>query len=95
MRSEGRVEKRVTVKIMARLGPEQNSFLAEDTMIVNVSPRGACVLTSQRWRLGEELNLASGGFRRQARVVYCRPLANGKFCTGLEFAAAACGSALL
>jgi PilZ domain len=91
MRSEGRIEKRIAVKIPARLVPGENRFLAETTTIVNVSPRGACVLTSRRWRLGEQLDLrsASGEFRRQARVVYCHPLANGQFCTGLEFGATA------
>lgn len=91
MKSEGRIEKRVAVKIPARLVPGENGFLAETTTIVNVSTRGACVVTARRWRLGEELDLASasGEFRRQARVVYCHPLANGKFCTGLEFGAAA------
>jgi PilZ domain len=91
MRSEGRIEKRVAVKMPARLVPRENSFLTETTTIVNVSPRGACVLTTRRWPLGEQLNLASasGEFWRQARVVYCRPLPNGQFCTGLEFGASA------
>jgi len=91
MRSEGRIEKRVAVKIPARLVPGENGFLAETTTIVNVSARGACVLTGRRWRLGEQLDLRSfsGEFRRQATVVYCRPLPNGQFCTGLEFGASA------
>jgi PilZ domain len=91
MRSEGRIEKRAAVKIPARLVPGGSSFLAEAGTVVNVSPRGACVLTSRRWRLGEHLDLttASGGFRRQATVVYCRPLMNGQFRVGLEFGATA------
>lgn len=91
MQSEGRIEKRVAVEITARLVAGENSFLAEATTIVNVSARGACVLTSRRWPLGKQLDLtsASGEFRRQARVVYCHPVANGHFCTGLEFGARA------
>jgi hypothetical protein len=91
MRSEGRIEKRVVVKMSARLVPAENSFVTEATTIVNVSPRGACVLTNRRWRLGEQLNLAStsGEFWRAAKVVYCYPLTNGQFCTGLEFGASA------
>ena len=87
MRSEGRIEKRVAVRIPARLVPGENGLLAETTTIVNVSARGARVVTSRRWRLGEQLDLASlsGEFRRQARVVYCHPLAGGQFCVGLEF----------
>jgi hypothetical protein len=89
MRSEGRIEKRAAVQIPARLMPAENNSPTETTTIINVSALGACVLTSRRWRLGEQLNLfsASGEFRRQARVVYCHLLANGQFCTGLEFGA--------
>lgn len=89
MRSEGRIEKRVAVQIPARLVPDGDSLVAEATTIVNVSSRGACVLTNCRWRLGDRVDLrsASGESWRQARVVYCRPLANGRFCVGLEFGA--------
>jgi PilZ domain-containing protein len=91
MQSEGRIEKRAAVQIPARLMPAENNSRPETTTIINVSALGACVLTSRRWRPGEQLTLfsASGEFRRQATVVYCRPLTNGQFCAGLEFGVAA------
>jgi len=87
MRSEGRIEKRVAVKIPVHLVPEGNTFVAEPTTIINISRRGACVLAGRHWEPGEQLCLASSlrNFRREARVVYCHPRSNGQFCMGLEF----------
>lgn len=64
-------------------------FIAETTTTLNISRRGARVLTSQRWRPGDQLGLTSmsGEFTRQGRVIYCYPLTNGQFCVGLEFGA--------
>jgi hypothetical protein len=87
MGTDGRIEKRATVKVPVHIVPVENAFVAETTMTVNISRRGARIITSRRWLPGEELDLASssGEFQRQARVIYCYPLADQKFCVGLEF----------
>lgn len=59
----------------------------ENTLTENVSPHGARVITKRAWQPDEEsliIELTSE-FRLPARVVYCRPLPNGRFSVGLEF----------
>jgi hypothetical protein len=87
MQSDGRVEKRATVKVLVRIVPAENAFISETTTTVNLSRHGARVLTSRRWRPGKQLSLTflSGEVQRQGRVIYCRPLTDGQFCVGLEF----------
>jgi PilZ domain len=87
MQSDGRIESRAMVTIPVHLVPLENVFGAETTTLINISRRGARVITGRRWRQGEQLGLASmsGEFRRQATVVYCHPSTEGQFCVGLEF----------
>jgi PilZ domain len=90
MRSDGRIEKRATVKVPVRLVPVGNARIVEiveTTTTVNISRHGARLLTGRRWRPGEQLalTLPSGVFQRYGRVIYCRPLTDGQFCVGLEF----------
>ncbi len=89
MPSDGRIAKRANVKVPVRLAAVENAFIAETTTTLNISRRGARVLTSRRWRPGDQLGLTStsGEFRRQGKVIYCYPLTNGQFCVGLEFGA--------
>jgi hypothetical protein len=89
MRSDGRIEKRATVKVPVHIVPVENAFVAETTMTVNISRRGVRILSSRRWVPGEELDLtsSSGEFQRQAKVIYCYPLTDQRFCVGLEFEA--------
>jgi hypothetical protein len=85
----GRIEKRASTKVPVRIVPLEIDFIAETTTTLNISRRGARVLTSQRWHPGDRLGLTSmsGEFRRQGRVIYCYPLTNGQLCVGLEFRA--------
>jgi len=87
MQSDGRLEKRATVKIPVRLLPVEIALAPETATTVNISRFGARVFTKHRWRAGDLVDIASmsGEFRRQARVVYCHPLNDGQFCIGLEF----------
>jgi hypothetical protein len=87
MGSDGRIEKRATVKILVHIVPLESGFIAETTTTVNISRGGARILTSRRWRPGQKLVLTSlsGEFRRQGRVIHCNPLRDGQFCIGLEF----------
>ena len=87
MQSDGRIEKRAKVKVPVHIVPVENAFIAETTTTVNISRHGARLLTSRRWRPGEQLalTLLSGEFQRYGRVIYCCPLTDGQFCVGLEF----------
>jgi hypothetical protein len=89
MRAEGRARKRAAVQVPVRLVSAENVRIPESATTLNISRFGARVFTNRRWLAGEEVNIASisGEFRRQARVVYCHPLAGGHFCIGLEFGA--------
>jgi len=89
MVSDGRIEKRAAVKVPVHIVPTESAFTAETTTMVNISRRGARLLSSRRWHSGEQLRLTSmsGEFRREAKVIYCHPFAPGQFCVGLEFSA--------
>jgi hypothetical protein len=84
---EGRIEKRTSVALPVYLLPSEQLFLAEKAVTVNVSPRGARVVTQRRWQPEEQPWLASlfNEFRVQTRVIYCQPLTDGHFCVGLGF----------
>lgn len=88
-RSDGRLEKRATVKVPVRIVSVENAFTAETTTTLNISRRGARILATRRWQPEEEVDLTSlaGGFQRLGRVIYCHPLPDGQFCVGLEFGA--------
>jgi hypothetical protein len=74
-------------EVRVRLMLNEPSLLAEKVITVNVSPRGARLLTRCFWRVGELSWLASltSDLRQRARVVYCQPLPGKHFCVGLEF----------
>jgi hypothetical protein len=87
---DGRNEKRVTMAIPVCLVTAEKLLVADQAMTVNVSSRGARVVTRRRWQLEELPRLASssGELQTQAKVVYCEPLTNGHFCIGLQFLSA-------
>jgi hypothetical protein len=87
MRLEGRDEKRVTMAVPVCLVTAETLLVADQAMTVNVSPRGARVLTRRRWQPEEQTRLASssGELGMRAKIVYCEPLTNGDFCIGLQF----------
>ena len=59
----------------------------ESTFTENVSARGARVVSTRRWELGERLTFVSrtGEFRSSARVAYCHSLQSDGFAVGVEF----------
>jgi len=87
MHMDGRNEKRVTVTIPVCLVTAQKVLIADQAMTVNVSPRGARVITRRRWQPEEQPRLASssGELGMPAKIVYCEPLTNGGYCIGLQF----------
>jgi hypothetical protein len=82
---EGRIEKRVGMEIPVRLASERIGVV-EKVVTVNVSPRGARVITKRRWRTDDHVGIASlaGDRPVPARVVYCHSEGGDNFCVGLE-----------
>lgn len=89
MESDGRIDERAQVNMPVHILAGESGFFAQTAIIVNISRRGARILTHRRWRQGEQLGLTSlsGEFRLQGRVIYCYRLTEKQFCAGLEFAA--------
>jgi hypothetical protein len=85
MRLEGRSERRV-VKAVPIYLVTAAELVAEHAVAVNVSPHGARLRTKRKWKPGERPRVAmkSSELRVEAKVVYCEPLPDGGFCTGLE-----------
>lgn len=90
MRLDGRNEKRVAAAIPVCLVTADELLVGEQAITVNVSSRGARVITRRRWQPKEQPRLASasGEFRAHTKVVYCEPLPSGYFCIGLKFISA-------
>jgi hypothetical protein len=82
-----RVERRVPMEIPVLLDGHRQMPGTESTFTENVSARGARVVSTRRWELGERLTFASrtGEFRSSARVAYCEPLQSDGFAIGVEF----------
>ena len=86
MRISGRIEKRVAMAIPVCLADAEELQIANEAVTENVSRHGARVVSKRRWKAEEEpqLTVRSGEIRRQAKVVYCEPTADGRFCVGLK-----------
>ena len=82
-----RVERRIPMEIPVLLDGHRRMPGTESTFTENVSARGARVVSTRRWELGERLTFASrtGEFRSSARVAYCHPLQGDGFAIGVEF----------
>ena len=67
------------------------SLPAETTATENVSPRGARVVSKQRWQAGDRVLVKAlkGNLRWQAQVVYCEILPSNNFAIGLKLLTAA------
>jgi hypothetical protein len=81
-----RYEKRIPMAIAVHISGHRNTPGVETAFTENVSSRGARVMSTQRWRPNEMLEIASlpGDFRAKARVAYCQSQSEG-FVIGLEF----------
>lgn len=86
---DGRIEKREAMIVSVRLVTAKEPRFSEKTFTRNVSPHGARLVTNRQWELGEEplVTPLTGGFPQPAKVVYCKPRANGGFYVGLQFLA--------
>jgi hypothetical protein len=67
------------------------SLPAETTVAENVSPRGARVVSKQRWKEGDRVLVRAlkGDLRWRAQVVYCEILPSSTFAIGLKLLTAA------
>jgi len=83
-----RVERRVPMTIAVRL-EDVDLPQTETAFTTNVSPHGAQLLTSRKWRTDACVQLASmpGDFRARSRVAYCRSTVENRdvFVIGVEF----------
>jgi hypothetical protein len=82
-----RAERRIPMEIAVHLEGNRQLPGQEATFTENVSARGARVVSSRRWEMGDRLMFASrtGEFRSSARVAYCQPLQGEGFAIGVEF----------
>src|SRR5277367_3992736 len=82
-RRETRVPMEVGVQITGHLALPGT----ETTFTENVSARGARVLSTRRWKIDDQLTIATvtGSFRSIARVAYCEHIPQTGFAVGLEF----------
>ena len=90
----GRMERRVETTVSARLEIPGEQAVVEPVNIVNISLHGARVVTSRPCGVNERVIVTDlfGGFRVEARVVYCQSLAGGRCAIGLHFNESAGGS---
>lgn len=82
-----RREARVPIEVAVHIGGHPALPGVEATFTENVSPRGARVLSSRRWKINDRLTIATltGTFRSMARVAYCEVKPQAGFAIGLEF----------
>jgi len=82
-----RREKRVPMEVGVRISGNAAIPGTETTFTQNVSSRGACVLSSRRWQINDQVTIATmtGSFRSVARVAYCAITPDSHFAVGLEF----------
>src|SRR5437667_153425 len=85
-RSDGRSEGRIPKRLAAELSRPDESVPKEMTFTENVSPRGVCVTTLQRWQPGTRVlvTFLLDGIRSQGRIVYCQRVESGNFVLRLE-----------
>jgi len=82
-----RREARVPMEVGVHISGHPALPGTESTFTENVSARGARVLSTRRWKPGDQLTIATmtGSFRAMARVAYCQLVPKAGFAVGLEF----------
>jgi hypothetical protein len=82
-----RRESRIPMEVGVHISGHPLMPGTETTFTENVSPRGARVLTTRRWKPGDRLTIATftGSFRAMARVAYCQLVPEAGFAVGVEF----------
>jgi hypothetical protein len=82
-RAADRIDMRVTALLVGRRG----RLGVETGLTEDVSSRGARVLSTNEWTMGDTILIAIPGFHftAAARVAYCHLTGGGQFALGLEF----------
>jgi hypothetical protein len=82
-----RRETRIPMEVGVQISGHPGLPGTETTFTENVSPRGARVLSTRRWKPNDRLTIATitGSFRALARVAYCQLVPEEGFAVGLEF----------
>lgn len=82
-----RTEKRIPMEVGLRISGHLDLPGVETTFTENVSIRGARVLSSRRWGIGDRMNVATlmGTFEGVARVAYCESVPSAGYVVGVEF----------
>ncbi len=83
---DGRIEKRLSMRVPVYLAAKRERNAAERAFTRNVSPHGVRVVTKQELRPGEEplITPLIGEFPQTARVLYCKSRERGGFYVGLK-----------
>ena len=82
-----RGEKRIPMEVGLRISGHLELPGIETTFTENVSARGARVLSSRRWRIDDQMTVATltQSFEGLARVTYCESIPNAGYVVGVEF----------
>lgn len=80
-----RSERRTPMRVLVELCSFEN-IAYEVTHTVNVSPRGARILSKDVWKPGQRLSVRSieGNLNSRGRIAYCHATESGTFAIGLE-----------
>jgi len=75
------------MNMAARLEIPGESPVIERIVIENISLHGACIVANRYCQVRDRVIVCDldGAFRLDARVVYCRPLVDGRCIIGLHF----------
>lgn len=82
-----RRETRIPMEVGVHISGQSERSEAESTFTENVSTNGARVWSTRRWKINEQMVIATlpGSFRATARVAYCHSVPGAGFAVGLEF----------
>lgn len=82
-----RCETRVPMEVGVHISGHGALPGTETTFTENISSRGACVLSTRRWKINDRMMVTAfaGSFQCVARVAYCHTVPQAGFAVGLEF----------
>jgi hypothetical protein len=81
----------MAMSVVARLEIPGEMVAVEPVVIENISTHGARIVANRSCLLHDSVVISDplGGFRLDARVIYCEDLADGQCAIGLQFREAA------
>jgi PilZ domain len=86
---DGRMEKRLPIAMVVRLSQVQGQSAngTELTYTDNISAHGACVVSSQLWKLGAvaEVTSLKDEVTLRGRVIHCEKRGDGRYGVGMAF----------